>query len=73
MQRRLATHAHYAVRGTVSRTLTKQVAAATYHQAWWPQFDRLDYAVDRPPVWDDSESSYVDPSTRDRFRRGARP
>jgi hypothetical protein len=65
MQRRLATHAHYAVRGTVSRALTKHVAAATYHQVWWPPFDRMSYSVDRPPVWDDSTDSYVDPKTRE--------
>jgi len=61
MQRRLASHAHYAVRGTVSRALTKQTAAATYHQVWWPPFDTPAYTVDRPPVWDEAESSYVDP------------
>jgi hypothetical protein len=64
MQRRLATHAHFAVRGTVSRAVTRQVAAATYHQVWWPPFDTMRYSVDRPPVWDESEQSYVDPKTR---------
>lgn len=64
MQRRLATHAHYAVRGTVSRALTRQVAAATYHQVWWPPFDTMTYSVDRPPVWDEAEQSYVDPMTK---------
>lgn len=61
MQRRLASHAHYAVWGTIPRTLTKQVAAATYHQMWWPAFDTPVYDVDRPPVWDEQQRSYVDP------------
>jgi hypothetical protein len=65
MQRRLATHAHFAVRGTVSRAVTRQVATATYHQVWWPPFDTMVYTVDRPPVWDESEQSYVDPKTRE--------
>jgi hypothetical protein len=64
MQRRLATHAHYAVRGTIPRALMKEVAAATYHQVWWPKFDTMVYTVDRPPVWDEAEQSYVDPKTR---------
>jgi hypothetical protein len=60
----VATHAHYAVRGTTPRALTKQVAAATYHQVWWPPFDHAVYTTDRPPVWDESAQSYVDPRTR---------
>jgi hypothetical protein len=63
MQRRLATHAHYLVRGTVPRALTKQVAEGTYFQAWWPSFDRMVYTVDKPPVWDHDTQSYVDPKT----------
>jgi hypothetical protein len=63
MQRRLATHAHYAVRGTVPRALTKQVAEASYHQVWWPAFDTMAYSIDRPPTWDDDTRSYVDPKT----------
>src|SRR5262249_4000872 len=38
LQRRLAPHAHFAIRGTIPRRLLKQVAAATYHHAWWPHF-----------------------------------
>nr|WP_308220849.1 replication initiator [Micromonospora phytophila] len=30
-QRRLAPHAHFAIRGTIPRALVRQVAAATYH------------------------------------------
>jgi excisionase family DNA binding protein len=66
MQRRLATHTHYAVRGTLPRAVTKQVAAATYHQVWWPPFATMLYSLDRPPVWDDNPDvhAYVDPTTR---------
>src|SRR5262249_37044960 len=45
MQRRLAPHAHFAIRGTLPRRLFKQVAAATYHQVWWPSFDQPVYTV----------------------------
>jgi hypothetical protein len=38
-QRRLAPHAHFAIRGTISRTTLEKVAAATYHQVWWPTVD----------------------------------
>lgn len=71
MQKRIATHAHYAVRGTVPRALTKQVAAATYHQVWWPSFEKMTYSVDRPPVWDEDTESYVDPKTRQRLKTWA--
>jgi hypothetical protein len=64
MQRRLATHAHYAVRGTIPRALIRQVAAATYHQAWLPQFHTAVYSAERPPVWDEPSQSYVDPTSR---------
>ena len=63
MQRRLATHAHLAVRGTVPRALTRQVTEATYHQVWWPHFDTATYSVDRPPVWDEDMTCYLDPKT----------
>ncbi len=68
MQRRLATHAHYAVPGTIPRALTKQVADATYHQVWWPPFDRQTYTVDKPPVWDHDAQSYVDSASRTPLR-----
>jgi hypothetical protein len=63
MQRRLATHAHFAVRGTIPRRLTRQVAAATYHQVWWPAFDTPVYDLERPPVWNEQQQAYVDPHT----------
>nr|WP_050778000.1 replication initiator [Micromonospora sp. ATCC 39149]QLJ99129.1 replication initiation protein [Micromonospora carbonacea] len=64
LQRRLAPHAHFAIRGTLPRRLLKQIAAATYHQVWWPPFDHLAYPVDKPPVWNVDRQAYVDPKTR---------
>jgi hypothetical protein len=52
-QRRLAPHAHFAIRGTIPRAVLRQVAAATYHQVWWPAVDVQRYTRDRPPVWDE--------------------
>jgi hypothetical protein len=65
LQRRLAPHAHFTIRGTLPRRLLKQVAAATYHQVWWPPFDRPVHTVDRPPVWDTDARAYLDPRTGD--------
>ncbi|MFB9182058.1 replication initiator [Dactylosporangium sucinum] len=64
LQRRLAPHAHFAVRGTLPRKLWRLVAAATYHQVWWPHFDKPVYTVDRAPEYDKARKSYVDPKTR---------
>lgn len=61
LQRRLAPHAHFAIRGALPRRLLKQVAAATYHQVWWPPFDHPTYTVDKPPTWNPDRKSYVDP------------
>ncbi|MEV0734221.1 replication initiator [Polymorphospora sp. NPDC050346] len=63
-QRRLAPHAHFAIRGTIPREILRQVAAATYHQVWWPPADELRYSLDRPPVWDRTAACWVDPDTR---------
>ena len=63
LQKRLAPHAHFAMRGTLPRKLLAQVAAATYHQVWWPHFDTPLYSVDKPPVWDNDTAVYVDPKT----------
>jgi len=71
LQRRLAPHAHFAIRGTLPRKLLKQVAAATYHQVWWPAFDQPKYTVDRPPVWDADQGAYVDPRTKEPLRTWA--
>ena len=63
-QRRLAPHAHFAIRGTISRALLETVSSATYHQVWWPAADRLRYAPDRPPIFDADAETWVDPDTR---------
>ncbi|MEO3821220.1 replication initiator [Plantactinospora sp. B24E8] len=63
-QRRLAPHAHFAIRGTIPRDVLRTVAAATYHQVWWPSTDVQRYTRDRPPVWDEQAEAWVDPDTR---------
>ncbi|MEE6257973.1 replication initiator [Plantactinospora sonchi] len=63
-QRRLAPHAHFAIRGTIPRDVLRTVAAATYHQVWWPAVDVQRYTRDRPPVWDEPAEAWVDPDTR---------
>jgi hypothetical protein len=62
-QRRLAPHLHAAVRGVIPRAVVRQVAAATYHQLWWPQMCEPVYSGNRVPVWDDHVECYVDPDT----------
>jgi hypothetical protein len=62
-QRRLAPHAHFAIRGTIPRTRLRQVTAATYHQVWWPPATERRYEPDQPPVWDGQAGGYVDPDT----------
>jgi hypothetical protein len=62
-QRRLAPHAHFAVRGTIPRTLIRRVAAATYHQVWWPRVDQLRYHPEHPPRWDEVAGGFADPDT----------
>ncbi|WFE37450.1 replication initiator [Micromonospora sp. WMMD998] len=64
-QRRLAPHAHFAIRGTIPRAVLRQVAAATYHQVWWPAADEPVYSFDRPPVWDADRAEWIDPDTRE--------
>ncbi|MGC5658991.1 replication initiator [Micromonospora sp. WMMD723] len=63
-QRRLAPHGHFAIRGTIPRDTLRTVAAATYHQVWWPAVDVQQYTADRPPVWDEQAAAWVDPVTR---------
>jgi hypothetical protein len=63
-QRRLAPHVHLAMRGTVSRVELRQVAAATYHQVWWPSCDVPVYDGVLP-AWDPDREEYVDPDTRE--------
>lgn len=65
-QKRLAPHLHAAVRGTVPRDVVRQVAAATYHQLWWPAHDRPLYGtVTNPdlPEWDETSERFLDPAT----------
>ncbi|WP_433610339.1 replication initiator [Dactylosporangium sp. CA-139114] len=64
-QRRLAPHAHFAMRGTVSRDLLRRVAAATYHQVWWPPTDVIRYQDHNAPVWEPDLRQYVDPESRE--------
>jgi hypothetical protein len=59
-QHRLAPHLHAAVRGAIPRALVKQVAAATYHQVWWPRHDEQVYSLDKLPEWRENVG-YVDP------------
>jgi len=64
-QRRLAPHAHFAIRGTVPRTTLERVAAATYHQVWWPAIAEPRYTVDYAPTWDTDQKAWVDPRSRE--------
>jgi hypothetical protein len=61
-QRRLAPHLHMAIRGTLPRAEIRQIAAATYHQVWWPPIDRVVFDGDHLPVWDE-QAGYLDPDT----------
>jgi hypothetical protein len=62
-QKRLAPHAHIALRGTVSRADLRRVLAATYHQVWWPAADHVHFEGDQLPVWDEQRGLYLDPAT----------
>ncbi|WP_028648531.1 replication initiator [Nocardiopsis sp. CNT312] len=62
-QRRLAPHLHMATRGTIPRAELRQIAAATYHQVWWPPADQVVFEGDHLPVWDEETGVFVDPST----------
>jgi len=62
-QRRLAPHAHMALRGTVSRCELREVIAATYHQVWWPSTATVRFDGDHLPVWDEAKATYLDPET----------
>ena len=64
-QKRLAPHAHFAIRGTIQRATLERVAAATYHQVWWPAVDSLCFSPDRPPMWDADGKTWIDPDTRE--------
>jgi hypothetical protein len=70
-QKRCTPHLHAAVRGSVPHEVLRLVAAATYHQVWWPEHDQLVYDRDHLPVWEDGR--FVDPDTGNRSRRGRTP
>lgn len=61
-QRRLTPHLHAAIRGAIPRETFRTVAAATYHQVWWPEHHSPSYSGDRLPVWSD-EHGFADPDT----------
>jgi len=63
LQKRLAPHWHFAVRGTFPHRLLDQVQAGTYHQVWWPAHDEMLFTTAGAPVWDDAQDSYVHPTT----------
>ncbi|OQO92447.1 replication initiator protein [Saccharomonospora piscinae] len=63
-QRRAAPHLHAAVRGSLPHEVIRQVTAATYHQVWWPEHDRLVYSGEHLPVWDADRRVFTDPDTR---------
>ncbi|GLX95051.1 replication initiator [Herbidospora sp. NBRC 101105] len=62
MQKRLAPHLHMAMRGTLPRADIRTLAAATYHQVWWPSCDVIRFEGSHLPVWDE-EAGYLDPAT----------
>jgi hypothetical protein len=62
-QRRLAPHAHIAVRGAIARADLRAVIAATYHQVWWPSDMTVRYDSDNLPVWHEAGGRYVDPAS----------
>ncbi|MEV0419997.1 replication initiator [Streptosporangium canum] len=73
-QKRLAPHLHMAVRGTMPRAEIKAIAAATYHQVWWPSVDEVRFEGEHLPVWterpdraephpDGQDGDYLDPAT----------
>ncbi|MBB2914809.1 hypothetical protein FHS43_006121 [Streptosporangium becharense] len=75
-QKRLAPHLHMAVRGTLPRAEIKAIAAATYHQVWWPAVDEVKFEGEHLPVWapradlpdgtaypDGQDGDYLDPAT----------
>ncbi|WP_219416857.1 helitron helicase-like domain-containing protein [Pseudonocardia nigra] len=64
-QKRGAPHFHAAIRGTIPRAELRAIAAATYHQVWWPTHDEIRYSEDRLPRWDNRANGYVDPDTRE--------
>ena len=64
-QKRTAPHLHAALRGSIPHEVIRLVAAATYHQVWWPNHDHLVYEGGRLPVWEPRSTSFVDPDSRE--------
>ena len=62
-QRRGASHFHAALRGTIRRAELRAIAAASYHQVWWPAHDEIKYSGTALPRWDDDAHGFVDPDT----------
>lgn len=63
-QKRAAPHLHMALRGAIPHAVVRQVAAATYHQVWWPNHNQLVYTdPNHQPVWDDERRTFADPDT----------
>jgi hypothetical protein len=62
-QKRLASHVHIAMRGTIARAEIRRVLAATYHQVWWPDTSTVHYDGNQLPVWDEHTGNYLDPAT----------
>jgi len=62
-QKRGAPHFHAAIRGAIPRAELRTIAAATYHQVWWPAHDQLRYTDERLPVWDTRAKAFTDPDT----------
>ena len=70
-QKRFAPHLHMAIRGTLPRAEIRAIAAATYHQVWWPAADEVRFEGERLPVWverdepypDGQAGDYLDPAT----------
>jgi hypothetical protein len=64
-QRRGAPHFHAAIRGSIPRAELRAIAAATYHQVYWPAHDEITHSGDRLPRWADGDKGFVDPVTGD--------
>ncbi len=65
-QKRGAPHVHIAIRGAIPHKIIRQVAAATYHQVWWPDPGDLQYDPADPaglPVWNKQLETFIDPET----------
>src|SRR6185295_3738142 len=54
-----------AIRGSIPRAELRAIAAATYHQVYWPAHDEITHSGDRLPRWADGDKGFVDPVTGD--------